>query len=89
MNAANEVAVAAFLADGCGYLDIDRCVEAVMEAHEGAGVQRVESLEQLEDMDAWARAQARAWLASSAFGGQGTTLDKASVAGVAAAGGVR
>ena len=89
MNAANEVAVAAFLADGCGYLDIDRCVEAVMEAHEGAGVQRVESLEQLEDVDTWARAQAQVWLASSAFGGQGTTWDKASVAGVAAAGGVR
>ncbi len=64
MNAANEVAVAAFLADACGYLDIDACVERVMEAHEAAGVQRVESLDQLAEVDAWAREQARAFLKS-------------------------
>ena len=61
MNAANEIAVAAFLADGIGYLDIARCVEAAMDAHERAGVQRVESLEQLEEIDRWARGIARAW----------------------------
>ena len=59
MNAANEVAVAAFLAGEGTYLGIAECVEAVMEAHEAAGVQRVESLEQLEELDAWARAEAR------------------------------
>ena len=59
MNAANEVAVAAFLAEEGTYLGIARCVEAVMDAHERAGVQRVESLEQLEELDAWARAEAR------------------------------
>ena len=59
MNAANEVAVAAFLAWEGSYLGIAECVEAVMEAHEAAGVQRVESLEQLEELDAWARAEAR------------------------------
>lgn len=53
MNAANEVAVAAFLAEQIGYLDIARCVEATMDAHEGAGVQVVESLEQLKAVDAW------------------------------------
>ncbi|MBQ3106115.1 MAG: 1-deoxy-D-xylulose-5-phosphate reductoisomerase [Eggerthellaceae bacterium] len=58
MNAANEVAVAAFLGGGCSYLGIAACVEAVMEAHECEGVQRVESLEQLEAVDAWARAAA-------------------------------
>ena len=30
MNAANEVAVAAFLAGECGFLDIERTVDAVM-----------------------------------------------------------
>ena len=59
MNAANEVAVAAFLAEECSYLGIAACVEAVMDAHERAGVQRVESLEQLEALDAWARQEAR------------------------------
>lgn len=61
MNAANEIAVAAFLAEKCSYLGIAECVEAVMEAHE---VQTVESLEQLEEVDAWARAQADAWVSA-------------------------
>lgn len=55
MNAANEVAVAAFLAGEGSYLGIADCVEAVMDAHE---VQAVESVEQLQAVDAWARAQA-------------------------------
>lgn len=63
MNAANEIAVASFLAERIGYLDIAACVEAVMDAHERAGVQVVESLEQLEAIDAWARQTARAWCA--------------------------
>lgn len=61
MNAANEIAVAAFLADGIGYLDIARCVEAAMDAHERDGVQRVESLDQLEEIDRWARHIAEEW----------------------------
>ena len=52
MNAANEVAVAAFLAGACGFLDIERTVES------GHGrrttPQPLESLEQVE-IDAWAR----------------------------------
>ncbi len=59
MNAANEVAVAAFLAKEGSYLGIAACVEAVMNAHERAGVQRVESLDQLEELDAWSRTEAR------------------------------
>lgn len=59
MNAANEVAVAAFLAEQSSYLGIAECVEAVMEAHEREGVQKVESLEQLQALDAWAREAAR------------------------------
>lgn len=61
MNAANEVAVAAFLGEQIGYLDIARCVEATMEAHEGEGVQVVESLDQLQAIDGWARAFAEEW----------------------------
>ena len=56
MNAANEVAVAAFLSHQCGYLDIARTVESVMEMHR---VQAVESVAQLQEQDAWARRAAR------------------------------
>ena len=56
MNAANEVAVQAFLNEQCAYLDIARCVEAVIDAH---AVQAVEALEQLEEVDAWARKHAQ------------------------------
>ena len=59
MNAANEVAVAAFLAEQGSYLGIAECVETVMDAHEREGVQKVESLEQLQALDAWARETAR------------------------------
>ena len=59
MNAANEVAVAAFLAEQGSYLGIAECMEAVMDAHEREGVQKVESLEQLQALDAWARETAR------------------------------
>lgn len=59
MNAANEVANAAFRAGACGFLDIEDTVRSVMEATQ---VEPVSSLEQLEDVDARARAQARAYL---------------------------
>ena len=59
MNAANEVAVARFLAGGCGWLDIASCVQHVMDAH---AVEAVESLDQLSRVDAWARVQAGAFL---------------------------
>lgn len=60
LNAANEVANAAFREGACGFLDIQRIVTQVLDAHE---VQRVESLEQLDEIDAWARDAARAHLA--------------------------
>ncbi len=62
MNAANEVAVAAFLAGQIGFLDIASCVEEVMSAHE---VCTVESIDQLKDVDAWARCAAREWIDAS------------------------
>lgn len=59
LNAANEVAVAAFLNGACSFLDIERTVSAVLERHDP---EPVESLEQLEAVDAWARAQAASLL---------------------------
>ena len=56
MNAANEVAVAAFLAGEGSYLGIAECVEAVMAAHD---TQPVESIEQLLSLDTWARREAK------------------------------
>ncbi len=64
MNAANEVAVASFLSEQCAYLGIAECVEATMDAHCAAGVERVESIEQLERVDRWARETARQWVAA-------------------------
>ena len=61
MNAANEVAVAAFLRGDCGFLDIPACVEAVMSSHD---TQPVESVDQLEGVDAAAREAACRFLSS-------------------------
>jgi 1-deoxy-D-xylulose-5-phosphate reductoisomerase len=55
LNAANEVAVRAFLNENITFLDIERVVGAVMGYHDA---QRCESLEQLEEVDNWARARA-------------------------------
>ena len=55
LNAANEVAVDAFLHGRCGFCDIDRVVEDAMAAHD---VEAVQSLVQLEAVDAWARHRA-------------------------------
>ena len=59
LNASNEVAVAAFIKGSCGFLDIEACVEAVLSQHHA---KPVESLEHLEDVDAWARCEASAIL---------------------------
>ena len=61
MNAANEVAVAAFLAGGLPYLGIADCVEAVMDAHD---VRPVEAIEQLVEVDARSRDAARDYIAA-------------------------
>lgn len=59
MNAANEVAVASFLAGGCGFLQIAETVEAVMDETQ---VDIVESVEQLQEADALARRRAQDYL---------------------------
>ncbi|AEB07003.1 1-deoxy-D-xylulose 5-phosphate reductoisomerase [Coriobacterium glomerans PW2] len=48
LNAANEVAVAAFLAGRCAFADIDRVVESCMASHDASPV---ESFDQLIDID--------------------------------------
>ena len=60
MNAANEVANASFRKGLCGFLDIERVVGVVMDE---TSVERVESTEQLDEVDARARERARALLA--------------------------
>lgn len=52
MNAANEIAVDAFLHDACSFTDIDRVVGACMDAH---NVEAVCSFEQLAQIDAETR----------------------------------
>ncbi len=60
MNAANEIAVEAFLAGRCSLVEIDEVVAAVMDAHEKAPADTVEAI---EAADAWARTTARRALA--------------------------
>jgi len=59
MNGANEVGTAAFLEGRCSLTDIDRIVEHVMSTHDP---QPLESVEQVEAADAWARTVASSTL---------------------------
>jgi 1-deoxy-D-xylulose-5-phosphate reductoisomerase len=52
LNAANEMAVAAFLNGRLGFMDIPQTVEATMEAHQP---QPLENLEQVLAVNRWAR----------------------------------
>jgi 1-deoxy-D-xylulose-5-phosphate reductoisomerase len=61
MNAANEIAVAAFLDGAAGFLDIDAIVGAVVAEHR---TEAVESFEQLEDVDVRSRVRARELVAA-------------------------
>jgi 1-deoxy-D-xylulose-5-phosphate reductoisomerase len=61
MNAANEVAVAAFLDGRAGFLDIDAVVGAVVAEHRR---EAVESFDQLEEVDTRSRARARELVAA-------------------------
>ena len=54
LNAANEVAVAAFLAGRCGFLDIVRTVERVLDA---ADLPDQPGLDELLELDSWARSR--------------------------------
>lgn len=61
LNAANEVAVAAFLDGRCGFLDIERTVELTLAAIPSTAL---ESFEHIESVDAEARERARLELVS-------------------------
>ncbi|MCK9507242.1 MAG: 1-deoxy-D-xylulose-5-phosphate reductoisomerase [Pigmentiphaga sp.] len=65
LNAANEVAVAAFLSRRCAYLDIPRIIDAVLTAfsQQKAGL-ALSDLDALLALDAWARACAEQWVAA-------------------------
>lgn len=65
-NAANEIAVARFLAGEIAFMDIPRIIEAAMQAHEPI---RYEDVGTLLTTDAWAREHASAYNASRAAAG--------------------
>jgi 1-deoxy-D-xylulose-5-phosphate reductoisomerase len=56
LNAANEVAVARFLAEEIGFLQIPELVDAALQAHRPAGPP---TLEAIAEADAWARRHAQ------------------------------
>ncbi len=59
LNAANEVAVAAFLAGGLGFLEIALCNRAVMDHHAYDASPGLEALLALDD---WARQETHRWI---------------------------
>jgi len=62
LNAANEVAVEAFLADQIGFMEIPALIESVLST---SNIEAVTSIPQLVDVDAVARRAARSWLTTS------------------------
>ena len=62
MNAVNEIAVEAFLAEKIGFMDIPHCIESVLSA---SHIEQVESIEQLVAVDTQARSAARKHLNKS------------------------
>jgi 1-deoxy-D-xylulose-5-phosphate reductoisomerase len=57
LNAANEVAVAEFLADRLGFTAIPHVIDETMTAHRST---TVNSLTEVRSVDAWAREYSRA-----------------------------
>ena len=69
LNAANEIAVAAFLDMRLGFLDIPRVIEQVMGRHRPTPTS---SLDSVLEADAWARSAADEVVASGLAGGRRT-----------------
>jgi len=66
LNAANEIAVAAFLAGEIEFPGIAAANAAVLEAHVSAsGDRSLRDLDDVAEADAWARSHAREWLGTS------------------------
>ncbi len=59
LNAANEIAVEAFLAEKIGFMDIPQLIESILTA---TNIETVESIEQLVVVDYDARQAAKRWL---------------------------
>jgi 1-deoxy-D-xylulose-5-phosphate reductoisomerase len=59
LNAANEVAVDAFLRKRIGFMEIAGAIRQVMEAH---SVQALKTLEDAVNADHWARTEAEKWI---------------------------
>lgn len=66
LNAANEVAVARFLADELAFADITACVESTLLACPSCST--APSLEEILTLDTWARQYAQAWRTSVLVG---------------------
>ena len=58
LNAANEVAVQAFLDEKIGFMQIPSCVNETLQAMDSAGLDSPDSVEAVLAADAWARRQA-------------------------------
>jgi 1-deoxy-D-xylulose-5-phosphate reductoisomerase len=56
LNAANEIAVEAFLDGKLGFTSIPRVIARTMDAHETC---KVDTLDVVREVDAWARTHAR------------------------------
>ncbi len=56
LNAANEVAVSAFLKQRLGFTAIADVIRSAMDAYERAGAANVQSLADVREIDSWARA---------------------------------
>ena len=64
LNAANEVAVAAFLEGQLAFPEIAAANAAVLDAHARTGASTaLRDLDDVAEADGWARAHARQWLA--------------------------
>ncbi len=68
LNAANEVAVEAFLAEQVGFMDIPNVIESVLSA---SMIEEADSIEQLVAVDAAARQAAKLWLKKSGLNKSG------------------
>lgn len=66
LNAANEEAVCLFLLDQMGFTQIPRAIERALEAHVPI---RAPSLDEILEVDAWARRFVREWAARNPAGG--------------------
>jgi 1-deoxy-D-xylulose-5-phosphate reductoisomerase len=64
LNAANEVAVEAFLARRVAFPAIAAAVESVLDAHLARGAGALRDLPDVLEADGWARERAREWLAA-------------------------